>query len=730
MAVMRPVLLGLLLLATLLAGILTGIDDGSVERPVVINEVAWAGTAASSNDEWIELYNNTDQDIDLTGWRLKSDDGNPDIQLAGTIPARGFFLLERGDDTTVSDIPADQIYQGALTNPGETLRLFDPDGQLIDSANGDGGPWPGGTDAHGKPPYATMERVDPQAGDTDGNWKSNDGVKRCGLDARGNPINGTPKALNSAFNRRPIADFTSSRLRPLVDEIVTFDGSSSFDPDPDGRLISFQWAFGDGAIGEGQTTSHKYEKAGSYTVRLTVTDDRGAQGEAAKELTVREGNIGPQANFIFTPEQPTVEHTVHFFDQSTDDSELVSWLWDFGDGSTSVLRNPSHQYPEPGSYTVTLTVTDDDGATAAATAELAVLPVNLPPVADFSYWPLEPTTQDEVQFIDQSSDDGEIVAWHWDFGDGSTAEVQSPSHRYAKSGKYMVTLTVTDDRGWTDDTAQEISVRGVPPRAAFSASPQRAYTGEPIKFDASESHDPDGDIVKYEWDFGDGESGSGKIVEHAYNKSGEYTVTLRVTDDDYDEKRTATAQGTVQIINRPPKPGFRFSPEEPTDADTIQFTDDSSDPDGRVVRWLWEFGDGSSSIEQNPTHQYQVDGEYEMKLTVWDDEGAKDTISRTIRVRNAPPVAAFSFSPEQPRVGEPVQFIDLSYDPSPTGSIVSWGWAFGDDPGSTCPPGCGSGNWRNPTHQYATPGTYIVTLTVIDNKGKLTRTTKEVTIAP
>ncbi len=92
---------------------------------VVINEVVWAGTGASTADEWIELKNNTSGPITLTGWTLVAADGTPNVALTGTIPADGYFLLERNDDSTVSDIPADQIYTGVLGNAGETLTLRD-----------------------------------------------------------------------------------------------------------------------------------------------------------------------------------------------------------------------------------------------------------------------------------------------------------------------------------------------------------------------------------------------------------------------------------------------------------------------------------------------------------------------------------------------------------------------------------------------------------------------------
>lgn len=166
---------------------------------VIINEVAWAGTLYSSSGEWIELYNPGSQSFNLAGWRLVSSDNSPDILLNGIIPAAGYYLLERGNDSTVSDIAADQIYTGDLSNNGETLRLYSPSGNLVDTANLDGGTWNGGT---GSPTFGSMER---RLGFADGPfaWITNIGIVRNGTDAGGNPINGTPKYTNWANNVTP-----------------------------------------------------------------------------------------------------------------------------------------------------------------------------------------------------------------------------------------------------------------------------------------------------------------------------------------------------------------------------------------------------------------------------------------------------------------------------------------------------------------------------------------------
>ncbi|MFQ5612485.1 MAG: lamin tail domain-containing protein [Anaerolineae bacterium] len=161
---------------------------------LVINEVAWGGTAASANDEWIELLNVSSQTIALTGWVLTSTNGLS-IALNGVVTAGGFYLLERDGDDTVFDIPADQIYSGnSLLNSGDGLFLRDGP-TLIDAANADGGGWPGGS---GSPDYRSLERINPLAPDADGNWASNDGVHTNGLAADGtSPILGTPGQTNS-----------------------------------------------------------------------------------------------------------------------------------------------------------------------------------------------------------------------------------------------------------------------------------------------------------------------------------------------------------------------------------------------------------------------------------------------------------------------------------------------------------------------------------------------------
>ncbi len=218
----------------------TTLTTPSAARSVIINEVAWAGTASAlSVDEWIELYNTTDSAINLNGWTLKAADGTPSIALNGVIPAHGFFLLEQGDDKVVSDIAADQIYSGSLSNSGETLYLRDGANALIDSANGNGGSWPAGSAST----YGTMERRGVSA-ESDVVWHTNNGITKNGKNANGGEIWGTPKRANSASPLPTQTPYTGPTAiptlpippRPIFNEILARPG---FDWNQDGAINAF-----------------------------------------------------------------------------------------------------------------------------------------------------------------------------------------------------------------------------------------------------------------------------------------------------------------------------------------------------------------------------------------------------------------------------------------------------------------------------------------------------------
>jgi len=354
-------------------------------------------------------------------------------------------------------------------------------------------------------------------------------------------------------------------------------------------------------------------------------------------------NQPPQADFILSPERPSTYELIRFTDRSTDpDGEVVSWEWDFGDGTTSTKQNPTHRYTKVGAFTVRLTVTDDRGAIDRTFRQVIIseAPPNQPPIAYFTFSPERPTTADAVQFTDGSSDpDGEITFRFWDFGDGSSSVEENPTHRYASSGRYVVVLTVADNRGATDSFAREVTVSKLavnqPPQAAFTFSPSSPTTQDTVSF-FDQSSDPDGEVVLWWWDFGDGATSTLEDPTHGYTRPGTYTVTLKVADDD-GATDSVSHQITVAPAGEAPQAGFTISPENPKRGEEVRFTDRSSDPDGVIVRWSWDFGDGTTSTAQNPSHRYAAEGTYTVKLTVTDDDGLSDTAVGEITVGRPKP---------------------------------------------------------------------------------------------
>jgi len=200
------------LLLIMSVSILTPISLAKADTSVVINEIAWMGTETSPSDEWIELYNNSEKEIILDGWKLQAKDGTPDINLQGKIPAKGFFLLERTDDSTVSTIKADLIYKGALNNTGEHLKLADTQNNIIDQANFSDG-WTFGDNGTKQ----TMER-------NKNTWPASNAsaVAMAGWQTSANP-DGTPKHTNSIINAPEVN--RASSATPAKPDTKT-------DPDP------------------------------------------------------------------------------------------------------------------------------------------------------------------------------------------------------------------------------------------------------------------------------------------------------------------------------------------------------------------------------------------------------------------------------------------------------------------------------------------------------------------
>jgi PKD repeat protein len=245
-------------------------------------------------------------------------------------------------------------------------------------------------------------------------------------------------------------------------------------------------------------------------------------------------------------------------------SPITSYAWDFGDGYTGYGPTGSHTYPSAGNYTIRLTVTDSkqisDFTSRKVVVTESISPAGggKPPVAQFTVNPSSGTVP-LVTMVDASGSydpDGTVVAYRWNFGDGSSGTGISGSHTYASAGDYAIQLTVQDNSGLSIATARRVEVRSVvttttkvppqnnlPPLAAIDLTPISGFEPLTVSFSATRSRDPDGTIVSYAWDFGDGQTGNGSGSSHVFGKAGAYTVTLTVTDN-----QGATGQTTGQVV--------------------------------------------------------------------------------------------------------------------------------------------------------------------------------------
>jgi PKD repeat protein len=328
--------------------------------------------------------------------------------------------------------------------------------------------------------------------------------------------------------------------------------------DDDGSVVAWSWNFGGTGTSGAANPTHTFPGPGEYEVTLTVTDNGGATDERSRNVRVDAPpppNQVPTAGFTFDCNDLRCE----FRDQSSDsDGRIQSRSWDFGDGGVSDHRDESHTYASAGTYPVRLTVTDDDGASHTAEHAVTVDAPNQRPSAQFTWT----CNNLDCQFIDQSTDDGTVASWRWDFDDsGSESTAQSPQHTFSEAGTYRVRLDVEDNEGESSRIEQDVTVSepppppNQPPTAAFS--PTSCTTGQPCQFSSEGSNDSDGSIVGWAWNFGDSGSpdnaSSSENPSHTYALAGTYPVSLSVTDDD---GATTTASGDV-VVQDPASAGAR-----------------------------------------------------------------------------------------------------------------------------------------------------------------------------
>jgi len=457
-----------------------------------------------------------------------------------------------------------------------------------------------------------------------------------------------------------------------------------------GNVSGWAWTFGDGGSSSTQSPSHTYSSPGIYTVSLTVSSAGGSDTENKVNYVVVT-EPAPVADFSGAPTSGAAPLTVNFSDAST--GAVTSYLWDFGDNTTSTVQNPIKVYPSAGSYTVTLTVVGPGGIATRTESDYVV--VGFPaPTAEFVGAPSSGIVPLTVIFTDQSS--GVSTSWFWNFGDGGISSAQNPTKVYAIAGTYTVALTATGPGGSSTETKTDYIVAGEPaPVASFTGSPTSGQVPLTVTFSDTST----GVATGWSWNFGDGGSSTLQNPSYTYNAAGNYTVSLTVTGPGGSD--TDVLIDYIAVADLPPVADFAGVPLTGVAPHTVDFTNLTS---GVSTDYVWDFGDGGGSSQSNPSHTYTSAGTYTVALTATGPGGADtETKPAYVTVLEPPPVADFTATPLSGSAPLIVSFTDAS-----VGAVNAWSWSFGDG---------GISNGQDPTHIYIAAGTYTVSLTVTSPGG-------------
>lgn len=443
------------------------------------------------------------------------------------------------------------------------------------------------------------------------------------------------------------------------------------------------WDFGDGTSSTIFNPSKTYSTAGDYSIKL-VADFGACKDSVIKPLRVLpKPQTSFNANTVRTCQPPL---QVQFRENSTG---AVSYKWFFGDGDSSLTQQPIHTYTSYGRYTVTLITTNAAGCSdtlrkpdwiVIEKPQVAILPLPQEGCIPFSFQPL-------ARVLTADS----LVQFHWDFGDGSTADMSNPQHTYTTAGIYTIKLFYTTAGGCSDSVVVQDAVRvGHKPQTGFSATPRYACAFQNIRFKDESTGAP---IDRWQWEFGDGGSSSIQNPGHLYQDTGWFNIRLYVWSNGCRDSLVLPRY----IYIKPPIARFRDS------SDCHQkFTRWFRDQSIGATSWTWDFGDGTSSSLQNPVHTYQSSGNFRVTLTVKNDTCEH---SYTRQVMIIAETAQFTVSDTVICKGTPLQFASTV---SQQANIASYRWNFGD--GLT-----GSGS--NPSHVYTQSGVYSVQLVITDRNG-------------
>jgi len=386
--------------------------------------------------------------------------------------------------------------------------------------------------------------------------------------------------------------------------------------------MNFYWNFGEGQTSSALNPKHSYSNYGSYPVTLYATSDHQCRDTITKEIDVH-----PNPTADFSVKDVPYQTPSEFYDSSlVPEGKVNTWTWDFGDGNTSNDRNPVHLYVSPGTYLTKLTVKTDSGCTHSTTQNIKVYPL---PNAKFTANNV--CDNDSVFFHNKSTISAGAMSYKWFFGDETTSEMKDPAHMYEKPGTYKVILIVSSEAQGKDTTSQNITVY---PNPVPDFTAPEVCDGHPTEF-INNSTIAFGNISSFTWDFGDGTNSIQPAPVKQYLNPGTYEVTLTAVSEQNCE---AEAHHTA-VVRKAPIADFEVKNE--CHGQAIHIHNTSSCNEGSLSH-SWNFGDGNTSLHDDPVHTYQHPGRYAIDLTTTSAYNCVDSLTRYVMIYQMPDVQAGS----------------------------------------------------------------------------------------
>jgi len=463
----------------------------------------------------------------------------------------------------------------------------------------------------------------------------------------------TTTFVQLALAQAPVANFTVDKTSGCGFVIVNFTDISTNTP------TSWLWTFGDGgATSNEQNPANVYSAPGDYTVTLTATNASGSDSET--KTTYIHVYEKPKVDFTASSNNACTPASISFTDNSTSTANITNYAWDFGDGNGSADANPTHVYNIALDYEVSLSITNANGCTNTKSIP-NFIKVDNTPTAAFTVNSTESCSSPFTAVFSSATSVGAITEYLWDFGDGTTSTDANPSHTYVSDGDYSVSLTVSSAAGCSNtlNNIDYIHVNSF--KADFTTTPTDICMGQAVVFNNT-SNQPS---ASQTWAFGDGNSSSAAAPSKTYATSGTFDVTLTAVS----AGGCSNAKTTSVTVHA--KPDVQILANDSVSC-TAPFSVDFTSPTPDLNAWTWDFGDGNTSINQNPSHTYITRGQYDVSLRVTDSKGCDTILTRPNYIVPLKPFPSFTTSAIACHY-DSIKFVNTS-----TGSKLDYSWDFGD----------------------------------------------------